>query len=407
MGDDAIKNAAAKAANEAKELAKDAAAVGKLIASAGADVSAWWRLIKRWIGRLIKLLVACALIFIQMLAATTTANAETNCDTSTPGAGAAATTTATAQGWSSKQMNNAATIIQTGVNLHVPPRGIIIALATAMQESQLTNLGDLGAKNDHDSLGLFQQRPSSGWGTPAQVTDPVYASTKFYKKLLTIDGWEKMPLTQAAQKVQISAYPDAYAKWEQNATNVYTKITGSANYVNGGVNAPAVDDATLNQACDISASANTSGSGPAPAAFDKLGNPHSVEEAIAWATKLANSGKTVAPDGWVISGHCDHIVALAFGWANSGENTAQDHWDDIPANLKHPGKDGIPPRGAVVFWDTKSAANHIAISLGDGRVLTTDSPKGHEGIATLAHIDGWGPRIGWAAPAFPNMSKKV
>jgi hypothetical protein len=91
-----------------------------------------------------------------------------------------------------------------------------------MQESRLTNLGNLGSRNDHDSLGLFQQRPSSGWGTPAQITDPVYASTKFYEKLKTIAGWETMPLTEAAQRVQISAYPDAYAKHEPVATRSST-----------------------------------------------------------------------------------------------------------------------------------------------------------------------------------------
>jgi hypothetical protein len=100
----------------------------------------------------------------------------------------------------------------------------VIALAAAMQESGLRNL-DYG---DRDSLGLFQQRPSTGWGTPAQVTDPVYASKLFFggpsnpnkgktRGLLDIKGWQSMTVTQAAQAVQISAYPDAYAKWETSA----------------------------------------------------------------------------------------------------------------------------------------------------------------------------------------------
>src|SRR5690606_9071054 len=100
----------------------------------------------------------------------------------------------------------------------VPPRGRVIAVATAMQESSLRNLGHLGERNDHDSLGLFQQRPSQGWGTPKQVTDPIYATNKFYDKLLSISDWQDMPLTRAAQAVQVSAYPDAYAKWESDAT---------------------------------------------------------------------------------------------------------------------------------------------------------------------------------------------
>ena len=87
-----------------------------------------------------------------------------------------------------------------------------------MQESKLQNLGHLGAKNDHDSLGLFQQRPSMGWGSKAQLTDPVYSATAFYLALQRVPGWKSMKITVAAQRVQRSAYPNAYAKWEKDAT---------------------------------------------------------------------------------------------------------------------------------------------------------------------------------------------
>jgi len=134
--------------------------------------------------------------------------------------------------YGTEQMRNAAIIINVGASLKLPPRGWVIAVATAMQESRLTNLGNLGAANDHDSLGLFQQRPSSGWGTPAQVRDPVYASRKFYEKLQTVKGWERMSLTRAAQKVQRSAYPDAYAKHESIATQIVNMLAnGAANAV--------------------------------------------------------------------------------------------------------------------------------------------------------------------------------
>jgi len=130
------------------------------------------------------------------------------------------------------QIRNAAVIINVGADLKMPPRAWVIAVATAMQESRLTNLGNLGSRNDHDSLGLFQQRPSAGWGTPAQVMDPAYASTKFYEKLKTIDGWEAMSLTRAAQSVQVSAYPDAYAKHEPLATRIVNMLAdGAANAV--------------------------------------------------------------------------------------------------------------------------------------------------------------------------------
>jgi hypothetical protein len=147
----------------------------------------------------------------------------------TAGASAAATTPAcvaasTPHPWDSTQRENATTIVQVGVALAVPERGEVIALATAMQESQLYNLGHLGENNDHDSLGLFQQRPSMGWGTTAQVTDPVYAATAFYLTLQRVPGWESMALTVAAQRVQRSAFPNSYAQWETDATSLVEEI---------------------------------------------------------------------------------------------------------------------------------------------------------------------------------------
>ena len=123
------------------------------------------------------------------------------------------------------QVANAATIVRVGADLEVPRRGWVVAVATAMQESGLHNLGFLGARNDHDSLGLFQQRPSQGWGTAEQVRNPVYAATAFYRRLVHVPGWQQMPLTEAAQRVQRSAYPDAYAKHEPAATALVNQIT--------------------------------------------------------------------------------------------------------------------------------------------------------------------------------------
>jgi hypothetical protein len=126
--------------------------------------------------------------------------------------------------WDSTQRANATTIVAVGVVLAIPQRGEIVALATAMQESQLYNLGNLGANNNRDSLGLFQQRPSMGWGSPAQVSDPVYASTAFYLALQRVSGWKTMSVTNAAQSVQHSAFRYAYAKWETDATALTQQI---------------------------------------------------------------------------------------------------------------------------------------------------------------------------------------
>src|SRR5919107_1364333 len=89
-----------------------------------------------------------------------------------------------------------------------------------MQESTLRNIN----YGDRDSLGLFQQRPSQGWGTPAQVLDPVYSTKTFLDRLLAVPGWERLPVTVAAQTVQRSAFPDAYAKWEGLAADLVRQL---------------------------------------------------------------------------------------------------------------------------------------------------------------------------------------
>ncbi|MFF0819812.1 hypothetical protein ACFYUR_05425 [Micromonospora haikouensis] len=122
-----------------------------------------------------------------------------------------------------EQTANAKAIIAATKKTGLDERAAVISIGTALQESKLQNLGHLGDRNDHDSLGLFQQRPSSGWGTPEQITDPQYATTAFLKGLRQVDGWQDMPLTDAAQTVQVSAYPDAYAQWEQQAADLVTQ----------------------------------------------------------------------------------------------------------------------------------------------------------------------------------------
>ncbi|WP_416968331.1 heavy metal transporter [Streptomyces sp. 4F14] len=121
-----------------------------------------------------------------------------------------------------EQAVNAATITAVGTNLGMPQRAVTIALATALQESGLRNLGH----GDRDSLGLFQQRPSQGWGTEEEVQDPAYSAGEFYKHLKKVRGYEELPLTVAAQRVQRSGYPDAYAKHEPDATVLAAALTG-------------------------------------------------------------------------------------------------------------------------------------------------------------------------------------
>ena len=115
-----------------------------------------------------------------------------------------------------EQVGNAWTIAQVGYDRGLPERAAVIALATAMQESRLRNL-DYG---DRDSLGLFQQRPSQGWGTPEQVQDPVYAAGAFYDGLVQVPGWETRPLGEAAHAVQRSAYPELVPRFEPMAAEL-------------------------------------------------------------------------------------------------------------------------------------------------------------------------------------------
>ncbi|UFU02280.1 hypothetical protein LQF12_12290 [Ruania suaedae] len=127
-----------------------------------------------------------------------------------------------------EQSDNAAIIAAITAERSLPARALTIALATAMQESRIRNL-DYG---DRDSLGMFQQRPSQGWGTEEQVQDPYYATGAFYDGLVQVAGYQDMEITVAAQEVQRSGFPDAYAQHETMARLFASALTG---YTEGGV----------------------------------------------------------------------------------------------------------------------------------------------------------------------------
>ena len=133
------------------------------------------------------------------------------------------------------QMANAVLVVRIGRDLGFDERGQAVALVTAMQESLLRNVASdavpeslnhphEGVMVDHDSVGLFQQRPSMGWGTVAQCMDVEYSTTTFYNALGNVAGWHDMALTRAAQAVQGSAFPDAYAQWEDLAWTVLAAV---------------------------------------------------------------------------------------------------------------------------------------------------------------------------------------
>jgi hypothetical protein len=132
------------------------------------------------------------------------------------------------QSWipiSRAQYHDAKAIVRTDLRMHMGLRSAVIAVATAMQESKLVNI----SYGTSDSLGLFQQRPSCGWGSPSQIMRPGYAAHAFLRALRTYQannpGWAHQPLWQAAQGVQASGFPTAYAQWESQAAHLVASIT--------------------------------------------------------------------------------------------------------------------------------------------------------------------------------------
>lgn len=134
-------------------------------------------------------------------------------------------------GLTQTQMDNAKTIVDVGTEMSIPHRGLVVAIATAMQESTLLNYANAGVPEsqnypheavgwDHDSVGLFQQRASTGWGSVAELMTPTYAAEAFYQALLQVPGWQEMSVAWAAQSVQVSAFPDAYAQHETRANTI-------------------------------------------------------------------------------------------------------------------------------------------------------------------------------------------
>jgi murein DD-endopeptidase MepM/ murein hydrolase activator NlpD len=126
--------------------------------------------------------------------------------------------------WDTEQTAIASTLVAVGRDMEIPARGWVIAVATGMQESGLRNL----AGGDRDSIGVLQQRPSMGWGAPEQLRDPAHQARRFYERLRGLAGWETMRLTDAAQAVQRSAFPELYQQWEADAERVVAAVTGTA-----------------------------------------------------------------------------------------------------------------------------------------------------------------------------------
>ncbi|MEV1068576.1 C40 family peptidase [Streptomyces sp. NPDC050263] len=292
-----------------------------------------------------------------------------------------------------EQIPNAKTIQATGVAMNVPTRGQIVALATALQESGLQNL-DYG---DRDSLGLFQQRPSQGWGTAAQVRDPVHASTKFYEGLLKVSGWHSMTIAQAAQAVQKSGFPDAYAKWEPLATALQKAIAKSQ-----GQNGSSGKDSDTGGAVE-QAAASTAGCGagedgssfgpiPAGAVPDRYqipaSAPKSVRTAIRWGlgqlgTPYQWGGTCSAPHGQDPLGRCDCSSLMQASYKAGGVSISRTTYTQVKEG-KAVSVDALKPGDLLFTRGPAEVPEHVGMFIGQGLILQAPKTGDVVKISTLA-----------------------
>ena len=254
-----------------------------------------------------------------------------------------------------QQLANAATISTVGKNMGMTSRDIEIGIMTAITESMLRNLSG----GDRDSVGLFQQRPSQGWGSVQQIMDPNYSARKFFEGLKGVKGRASMDPWMAAQKVQRSAFSDGsnYQKYWDEAMAIFTgqdsSQTGAGSILAGPF-------------------------GPA----NKTGTA-----AINWA-----SGR-IGDEGWYAL--CQKFVRMALG-AGPGFPSAITAWQG--ARYRH----GISnpnqvPAGVPVYWGG-GQYGHVALSTGNGRLISTDYPKsGRIGTGTISALtSAWHkPLLGW------------
>ncbi|MEV8535615.1 NlpC/P60 family protein [Streptomyces sp. NPDC051211] len=272
-----------------------------------------------------------------------------------------------------KQIPNAKVIVATGIQKRVPARGQVVALATALQESTLINL-DHG---DRDSLGLFQQRPSQGWGTREQIMDPVYASGKFYDGLVKIEDWQQMPLTVAAQKVQRSGFPDAYAKHEPLATALQQAIAPTLGAAPAGPLPGLPGPGGCGRQGDVDFGEIPPGTLPEGYQIPPTA-PMEVQTAIRWAlgqlgTPYQWGGSCTNPHGPNASERCDCSSLMQRAYGVAGKEITRttymqiDDGQGIPTGQVQPG-DLLFSRG------TAAAPEHVSMAIGYGYVVHAPKP---------------------------------
>lgn len=239
------------------------------------------------------------------------------------------------------QLANAATIVAVGKQLNVPPQGQVIAIATALQESGLRNL----TYGDRDSVGLFQQRPSQGWGSPSQLTDPAFAAAQFYRALVEVPGWQQLSLTDAAQAVQRSAFPNAYAQ-HQTAALALTAAVGGAT-----CSAPAAPSQAAAIAIAFARSA--------------IGQPYRWGGNGPEATQLPN-GQTTTTGGF----DCSGLTKAAYETA--GIDLPRTAHTQFLATARVSLTE-LQPGDLVFYGNPNTEIHHVGLYIGNGQMI--DAPQ--------------------------------
>ncbi|WP_326683074.1 NlpC/P60 family protein [Streptomyces sp. NBC_01237] len=313
------------------------------------------------------------------------------------------------------QKENALIIDSVAQTKGLSGRATLIALMTALQESTLLNLpyGHL------DSIGLFQQRPSMGWGSRKQIMQPRYAASMFFygaedgdpPGLTDVPGWETKSVRALILEVQRPdvATIELYMGQESAAREIAQHAGINLDRTGEGHTAE-IDTPQGNQGPPGSSGEcypdNAQNQGkPGNPFYDGnsswpkvVKNPRSAEEAIAWARRESRTG------GKKWFRLCLKFVAIAYGWNQSGVRYAVDNYKNMPEGMKH-SKDRNPSPGALMYWETGHPAGHVAIYIGNGKVVSNDIRRpGYIDVADATEFETkWGSTyLGWAPPYFPN-----
>ncbi|WP_433888483.1 C40 family peptidase [Streptomyces sp. CA-111067] len=301
-----------------------------------------------------------------------------------------------------EQVPGARTIVATGLAMGIPTRGQIVALATALQESGLRNL----TYGDRDSLGLFQQRPSQGWGTATEILVPVHASTKFYQALEQVSGWQSLSVAQAAQAVQKSGFPDAYAKWEPLATAVQKALESLLGPTDGATPTPAPSGSAptgpvhsgIGGGCAPGGNGTDFGvipPGSVPTGYAIPADaPAKVQTAIRWAlgqlgTDYQWGGSCTDSHGPDPMGRCDCSSLMQQSYKAAGVTLSRTTYTQVKEG-RPISVDALRPGDLVFTAGTAEVPEHVGMYIGSGLIINAPHTGAVVDINTLAD---WKPQI--------------